>query len=439
MAIEALSWMEHEGLSERAAFARAAKQLQITGTDQLRIAQMLVLETTRRRNFIDYLIERVAGGHSNLSSMPHGLMSFLRMFCYWTKFREMRRGDIVRILRAARSALGWMDLHPIELVFGRILAIDPAEAVAELTSDRTLALTLFHPAWFASSAGVLLGRSGAVKLMRRNLRPALSYIRINTLRGNEEKCLREIEREGIEVKPVEHLPFTFQVISSKRPIPRTEAYRRGRVTIQDKASILASVVAAPRPGDLVLDVCAAPGAKTAHLAELMQNKGAICSIDRSALRMSLLRREMPRLGVEIVHPLLADASKPLAMKMDADVAVVDPPCSNTGTFWKTPSVKWRVTPERTARLAATQSAMLENASRLVRVGGTLLYSTCTILPEENEQVVTRFLRLNPDFQAVDSVPKIGMPGLYGSDTSQRLYPHVHDCNGHFLSKMRRTG
>jgi len=210
------------------------------------------------------------------------------------------------------------------------------------------------------------------------------------------------------------------------------------VVIQDKASVLASLVAAPRPGDSVLDLCAAPGSKTAHLAELMENDGAVYSVDKSSLRMALWKREMSRLGVEIAHPLVADSTKPLPIEKQVNVVILDPPCSNTGTFWKSPAAKWRVTPERVRQLAGMQSMMLENASQYLRKDGCLVYSTCTILPEENEYVVDRFLRVHPDFQVTDAKPRIGLPGLYGLDKGQRLYPHIHDCNGHFIAKMMRT-
>lgn len=438
LAIEALSWMEHEGLSERTAFARASKQLGITRTDQLRMAQLLILETTRRRNLIDYLVLRAIDRQFNLDSLQHGIVSFLRLFCYWTQFHRADDHDVARILHAARYALGWRVMQPIEPVLGRILAIDVAEEMRKLPRDETEALNLFHPAWFVSASTFLLGRPAALKLMQRNAHRASSYIRVNTLLGNEEACLREIEEAGVEVDPVENLPHAFKVLSVKRPLVQTKPHRHGRIAVQDKASILASIVAGPRAGDSVLDVCAAPGAKTAHLAQLMENRGAIYSIDKSSARMSFWRREVSRLGVKIAHPLLADASKPLPMNMEADVVLLDPPCSNTGTFWKSPAEKWTVTPERVHTLARTQRIMLDGVSRFVREGGTLVYSTCSILAEENERVVSSFLGANPDFKAVDSSPRIGLPGLYGSGMSQRLYPHTHDCNGHFLSKMKRT-
>ena len=398
---------------------------------------MLILETTRRRNLIDHLILRASGGQLALDSLQHGIASFLRLFCYWTRLHEAGDRDMDRFLRAARSALGWRTLQPIEPVLGRILALDIPEEIGKLPHDEATALSIFHPAWFVCASTFLLGRPGALKLMQRNAHRASSYIRVNTLLGNDDACLREIEEVGIELEPVQSLPLAFKVLSFKQPVVQTKPYRQGRILIQDKASILASIIAAPKPDDSVLDVCAAPGAKTAHLAQLMENKGTIYSIDKSSSRMSFWRREATRLGVKIAHPLLADASKSLPVDKQAEVVLLDPPCSNTGTFWKSPAEKWTTTPERVRALARTQRTMLENVSRSVREGGTLVYSTCSILAEENEHVVNSFLAANPDFRAVDSSPRIGLPGLYGSEMSQRLYPHTHDCNGHFLSKMKR--
>jgi 16S rRNA (cytosine967-C5)-methyltransferase len=438
LAIESLSWMEHEGLSERTAFARTSKQLGVTKSHQLRIAQLLILETTRRRNLIDYLIMKASDGKLDLASLQHGIASLLRLFCYWTRLHGADDQDVVRFLHAARSALGWRTLQPIEPIFGRILALEIPEEMRKLPYDQAAALSLFHPAWFVSASTSLLGRPAALELMQRNAYRASSYVRINTLLANEAAVLREIEETGTELEPVQNLALTFKVLSLKRPITQTDAYRQGRIVIQDKASVLAGAIAAPSPGDSVLDVCAAPGAKTAHLAELMENKGTIYSIDKSSARMSFWKRETARLGVKIAHPLLADAGKSLPLSAQVDVVLLDPPCSNTGTFWKSPVEKWRTTPERIHVLSRAQRVMLENASRFVHEGGILVYSTCSILAEENEHVINSFLAANPDFKVVDSTPRIGLPGLYGSDMSQRLYPHTHDCNGHFLSKMKRT-
>lgn len=436
VAIEAMSWIEYEGLSERAAFARAAKQLRVSERDQLRAAQSLILETERRRNFVDFLIQRGLRRQIDFDSLRHGVKSLLRLFCYVAKFQQRGANDHLRILEEGRSVLHWKTLHPVETAFGQILACDPLEA-SELIYDEALALRLFHPRWFVSACTSMLGRQMALQLMRRNLHQASSYLRINTLRGSEERWLRQVESAGIELDKVEGLPLTYRVLSSRRPIVRSRPYREGGIAIQDKASILAGLVASPKPGDRVFDICAAPGAKTSHLAQQMRNNGIIYSVDRSASRLSFWKDEMSRLGVQIANPIVADAAKSIPASTEGDVVVLDPPCSNTGTFWKSPGAKWTIDRGRIHQIATTQSAMLENASKLVRVGGTLLYSTCTILDEENEYVITRFLRLNPDFQLVRANPSIGFPGLYGLDASQRLYPHTHECNGHFICRMMR--
>ncbi len=435
VAIEALSWIEYEGLSERAAFARAAKQLQVSESDQLRAAQSLILETERRRNFIDFLIRQAMQDRFDFQSLQHGVKSLLRLFCYSAKFRREGARDDLRILEEGRSVLGWEVLHPIEPVFGRILALDPAEA-SRLPYDEGLALQLFHPRWFLSACTFMLGRSTTLQLAHSNMRQASSYIRINTLRGSEAEWLREIEKSGIITEPVQGVPLAYKVLS-RRPIVRTRPYAQGGIAVQDKASILAGVVADPAPGDQVLDVCAAPGGKTAHLAQLMQNKGTICSVDRSSSRLSFWKNEMSRLGVQIAHPIVADATKSIPAAAVSDVVIVDPPCSNTGTFWKSPAAKWTTDPARIHQATKTQLSILENASRLVRVGGALVYSTCTIMAVEDEHVIQRFLRLNPDFQLVETSPRFGLPGLYGLDASQRFYTHIHDCNGHFICKMTR--
>jgi 16S rRNA (cytosine967-C5)-methyltransferase len=171
----------------------------------------------------------------------------------------------------------------------------------------------------------------------------------------------------------------------------------------------------------------------------MNNKGTICSIDKSTTRMSQWVREVSRLGVAIADPVVADASRQLPITLEADVVVLDPPCTNTGTFWRSPATKWTVRPESFHQLPAEQFALLQNAARCVRKGGTLVYSTCSIFPEENERVVERFLRVNPEFEAVEASPRIGLEGVHGVSAAQRLYPHIHECNGHFILKMKYTG
>ena len=148
---------------------------------------------------------------------------------------------------------------------------------------------------------------------------------------------------------------------------------------------------------------------------------------------------MNKLGVTIAKPVLGDATKPdIIEPIEADIVVIDPPCTGSGTFHKEPSGKWRLTRRSIAKMSGLQRGIIENMARYVRPGGVLIYSTCSITVEENEGVVKWFLDRNHDFQIVEAEPKIGSPGLDGLEKAQRMYPHVHECNGFFLAKIVKS-
>jgi 16S rRNA (cytosine967-C5)-methyltransferase len=186
---------------------------------------------------------------------------------------------------------------------------------------------------------------------------------------------------------------------------------------------------------VVLDVCAAPGAKTTYLAQLMQNQGVIYSIDYSVRRMQVWKREVFRMGVKNVEAVIADVCKPLPFILKADVVVLDPPCTSTGVFAKQPSAKWRLTPRSIEKMIDIQWGMINNCAEKVKTGGFLTYSTCSITVEENEMIIERFLKWHSEFSLMEIKPKIGVPGLRGLEKCRRLYPHIHESNGFFIAKL----
>ncbi|MCL6579968.1 MAG: RsmB/NOP family class I SAM-dependent RNA methyltransferase [Candidatus Bathyarchaeota archaeon] len=188
----------------------------------------------------------------------------------------------------------------------------------------------------------------------------------------------------------------------------------------------------------ILDVCAAPGAKTTYLAQMMQNRGCIYSVDYSTRRMKVWKNEVDRMGVKVAEPVIADACNALPFFMDADIVVLDPPCTSTGAFGKLPSAKWRITKRSIDKMADIQWQMLNNCAEYVKAGGTLIYSTCSITVEENEMLIERFLKCYPEFSLNEITPKIGLPGLRGMEKCQRLYSHVHQCNGFFIAKLLKS-
>ena len=217
----------------------------------------------------------------------------------------------------------------------------------------------------------------------------------------------------------------------------TGPYRGGAVILQDKASVLVCEVAAPWPGDTVLDVCAAPGVKTSHLAQIMGNRGRIISVDSDARRLAAWRKLTGVMGVTNAEGMLADATRDYELPCEVDVVLLDPPCSGTGTFNTIPSGKWSLTEDSIREKAATQRALIEKVAPHLKKGGFMVYSTCSVTVEENEGVIAGFLEGHPEFSLVEAGPRLGRPGLLGLIGAQRLYPSVHGCEGFFIAKLKK--
>jgi len=440
LAIETLSWMEMQKLSERLALARTTKQLNIGDSNAVRLAHRLVVETVRRRNFIDKFINDVLKSDA-ISEFNLGVQAFLRLYVYQTRIaKNWSKIDIEEaenIARLARSILGWKNLQKVERVLGVLLTQKPTLILRDISDEERIGLLTFHPTWFVRYNFKLLGRKEAIAVLEADMQPSPTYIRLNTLKTAENEVLGKLAEDGVKCTKVEQLRYTYKVVGAKQPLTRTKSFRKGLFYIQDKASCFATEAASPKPGMTLLDACAAPGAKTTYLAQLMQNRGVIYSIDYSKRRINVWRNEVARMGAEIAVPIIADACNPLPLRMKADVVVLDPPCTSTGVFRKLPSAKWRLTRRSVDKMAEIQWQMINSCAENVKSGGTLIYSTCSITVEENEMLVERFMKWHPEFLLAEMTPKIGLPGFRGLEKCQRLYPHIHQCNGFFIAKLVR--
>ncbi|MGD0028225.1 MAG: RsmB/NOP family class I SAM-dependent RNA methyltransferase [Candidatus Bathyarchaeia archaeon] len=440
LAIETLSWMQMQRLSERLALARTVRQLEIQDPAAVQFAYMLVCETVRRQNLVDRFIN-AALKPKPMIELDRGLRAFLRLYVYQTRIaRGWSKPDVEeaeKIAGLGRSILGWKTFQEVEPFLGFLLTQEQAVVFEHTSDEERIGLRTFHPSWFVKYCFKLLGRIQTIALLEGNLQKPPTYIRANTLKSSEPEILQRLERESVKAYKIEPLRHLYAVTETKVPLMKTESFKEGLFYVQDKASCFAAEAADPEPGAVLLDMCAAPGAKTTYLAQLMNNSGSIYSVDYSGRRMALWRAETERMGVEIAEPVIAEGRNNLPFMLKADVVVVDPPCTGTGTFRKVPSAKWRLTPRSIDRMADIQWQILNKSAGNVRSGGTLTYSTCSITVEENEMQIERFLKWNPEFSLIDVKPRIGLPGLRTLEECQRLYPHIHNCNGFFIAKLRR--
>jgi 16S rRNA (cytosine967-C5)-methyltransferase len=433
--------MEMRRLSEPLALARTIKQLGLSDRNAVRMAHQLVSETVRRQNLIDRFIND-AMRPDGLSKYSLGVQAFLRLYVYhnrvaknWLK-PDFNEAD--NIVKLARSILGWETLHQVEPILGTLLIRKPTQEHWNSDDYERIMLETFHPFWFVKYCVTLFGRSEALKLLHADMKPPPTYIKINTLSASEHEVLKNLSEDHIALRKVEELKYTYEVVDANRPITSTDSFAKGLLFVQDKASCFAVEAGNPQPGERVLDVCAAPGAKTTYLAQLMENKGEIISIDYSKRRMTTWSNEIRKAGVKIANPIIADGRLDLPVNMKVDLLMLDPPCTGTGTFAKTPSAKWRLVPNSIEKMAEIQWRILNNCAGYVRVGGSLVYSTCSITVEENEMLIERFLKWHHEFSLADISPQMGMPALRGLEKCRRLYPHVDRCNGFFVARMTKS-
>jgi 16S rRNA (cytosine967-C5)-methyltransferase len=440
VAIETLSWIEMQKLSERLALARTVRQLNISNPNAVRYAYGLVCETVRRKNLIDKFVNNVLKPKT-ISEFSLGVQAFLRLYVYQTRIaKQWTAIDIEEaesIAKLGRAILGWKTLREVEPILGFLLT-RKLEPILRVASDgEKIGLQTFNPTWFVKYCFKLFGRREAIAFLEGSVHPPLMCVRLNTLRASQDEFLEKLAEEDVKLEKVELLQHAYKVISAKQPLTRIASYQQGLFYVQDKASCYAAEVANPKPNMTVLDVCAAPGAKTTYLAQLMQNQGVICSIDYSKRRMNVWKEEERRMGVKMAEPVIADACSSLPFAAEADIVVLDPPCTSTGAFGRLPSTKWRITPRSIERMAGVQWQMINNCAEKVKSGGVLTYSTCSITVEENEMIIERFLKWHPEFSLAEINPKIGLPGLRGLEKCQRLYAHVHQSNGFFIAKLQK--
>jgi len=273
-----------------------------------------------------------------------------------------------------------------------------------------------------------------------NRRP-LACIRINTLKANKQQLRSMLEREGVKVKPGLWLEEALYVEGTPQ-FRQLQSFRDGLFQPQDESSMMASQALGAARGDKILDVAAAPGGKTTHIAQIMENTGSITAWDIHPHRVELIKQNCRRLGTDIVDAQVWDSRVPDRQKAEQfDKVLVDAPCSGLGVIRRKPDIKWSKKPEDIIALSAEQRKILQICSQYVKKSGILVYSTCSIEPEENRQIVETFLENNNDFVYDDIRPYV--PGKLAGELKApfgwiQLYPNIHKVDGFFVARLKRV-
>lgn len=317
-------------------------------------------------------------------------------------------------------------------------------AIANATDTHTLprlncpdkesyySLQYSHPEWFVRMLSAQYGRKQTAAILAENNQTAPISIRVNRLQTSREAVLAQLSAEGFHVAP--H-PHCSNIIEARRgSVAAHPLFLSGAITIQDAASTVCVDVLDPQPQSLVLDCCAAPGGKTFYIAERMGNRGAVYACDIYSHKLEKIRAGAERLHLSMIHPTLQDASVLHSEWVGAaDAVLCDVPCSGMGIIRKKPEIRYKDA-SQIQNLPEIQLKILENCAAYVRPGGTLVYSTCTILEQENQSVVHTFLQSHPEFETVCITHPVFGTCPTGMIT---LLPSVHGTDGFFIAKLRR--
>lgn len=296
-----------------------------------------------------------------------------------------------------------------------------------------------HPAWFVKMMVKEHGLDFTLELMKKNNTPSEFTIRLNTIKCSKDELKAVFLDKDVEV--FDGLFDESMILKGYSMIERSEEFKNGFFTIQDESSMLCAKVLDPKPGQKILDMCSAPGGKATHMAELMGNHGEITSIDIYEHKIDLIKKNAKRLGIDIIKTKLMDSTMYFEEFNEyADKVLVDAPCSGLGLIRKKPEIRWNLGYDDIIKLNKIQYSILKNASKYVKKGGNLVYSTCTITREENENIVESFIKENNNF-SMEDISKF-LPSSFKSDTSKngfiKLFPNLHGTDGFFIAKFVRN-
>ncbi len=420
--------------------ARVLTHVEVTG-DSLRLAlekkvrggvkravKAVASSVVQNYRFIDAVMAELLGEDFYYSLKPYE-RNLLRVIVHELRNGRTNLGTALRLV----ARLGKLSRRVNRRVLAEAMTVSREAVLSSFSGLERVAVEYSYPTWVAEYLVRLLGFPEALTLLRVMNRQATVWLRVNTMAIDRQSLVKKLRRRGVVVEEDDDLGDAVKVLKTPvSPIFLPE-YRKGFFYIQDKASMLASHVLDPRPGETVLDACAAPGSKTTHMFQLVSGRGWLIAVDLALTRLKAVPSSAARLGFEGIDLLVGDSTTAL-FRPRFDRVLVDPNCSSLGRMGKNPEVRLWATPQRVSELACLQYRLLATAVRLVKRGGVIVYSTCTMTLEENEEVVKRVLDMG-GVELVEASPHVGVRGLQGLEEAQRLYPHMHDTLGFFIAKL----
>lgn len=390
----------------------------------------------RKRSYLDFII----GEYSSITidEMKPVLKNILRLGLYEMLFMDGTPdyAAINEAVELAKLRLGSKAGDLVNAILRNIQRdIDNLPKPAFEDRTKLIATTFSHPEWMVKRWVKRFGEREAFQLMQSNNQRPFYYVRVNNLRTKTENFKLRMEKLDIPFDESEWLPGYYKV-DSVAPFIEKDLLKKGICLVQDIAAGFAPTILEPEPGETIYDLCAAPGTKSIVMSDMMNAEGSIMAVDISAKRLELLAESAMDYRAENIK-IRQDDVRELNLKL-ADGVLLDAPCTGTGVLSKRADLRWKRTEEELENSVKLQEELLDEAANHVKRGGRLVYSTCSIEPEENWEQIQKFLEKYDNFELEKLDEFLPEEVLAEDGYAYQTLPHIHGCDGHFGVRLKRV-
>jgi len=398
----------------------------------------LVYGSVRRQRTLDALIDQL--GKKKAHQQPPEFRTILHIGLYQLRYQErIPASAAVNTTVELAKENGFKGLAGV--VNGLLRQYERLAASADplqlpMEPIERLGVLYSFPDWMIQMWVEQLGIEETEQLCEwLNHSPAID-LRVNPRRTSIEEVEAAMQVAGVDVRRVPPLPQALRVVGGTGTIQKLPGFNEGWWTVQDSSAQLVSHLLDPQVGEVVIDACAAPGGKTTHIAELIGDEGKIWACDRAASRLRKLRENTQRLQLRSIQICTGDSRNFSQFTNSADRVLLDAPCSGLGTLHRRPDIRWRVTPATVQELSVLQRELLERASTWVKPGGTLVYATCTLHPQENEDVIQLFLAHHSHWKIEPPPPDSPLSAFSTPQGWLKVWSHRHQMDGFFMVRLK---
>lgn len=422
------------------ALERAIGKVALSPADR-RLATELIYGTVRRQRTLDALIDQL--GKRRSDQQPADLRRILHLGFYQLRYLDHVPDHAVvdtTVQLAKHQRLGKLSGVVNGMLRQYIRLQASGDDPLQLPTDQIQALGVLHsyPDWIIQAWQRLVPAEEIANLCEWFNQVPKTDLRINRLRTTVDQVVAALTDHRLTVLPGT-TPDGVRILGPTGNIRQLPGYDEGCWMVQDSSAQLVSYLVDPQPGETIIDACAAPGGKTAHLAELMGDQGRVLGCDRTSSRLNKIRQNAKRLQLKSIETVIGDSREHPEFNGIADRVLLDVPCSGLGTLHRHADARWRQTPDSIAELVTLQRELLEAAVDWVKPNGVLVYSTCTLHPDENQNLIQSFLADHADWHIQTPGPDSPVTPFVTDQSWATVWPHQQDMDGFFMVKLQKVG